>query len=258
MTNFNILSIFPEFFDSFSKTSIIRSAIENKVISINNFNIRDYTKDKHKMTDDTPYGGGSGMLMKAEPILACLADVKSKFNNSYTILLTPQGRPLKQDFVRELSHKQNLNLLCARYEGYDERIIEHIDLELSIGDYILSGGEPAAIVLLDAIARNIDGVLGNDTSLDEESFSDMLLEYPQYTRPEIVPCLKMNSVPKVLLSGNHAEIKKWRRLQSIIRTQEKRPDLITEAKLNPEEKKFLDRYINKKLSTNELEFLKGN
>lgn len=256
---FNILTIFPDFFDSFKETSIINSAIKNNFIDINTFNIRDFAEDKHKMTDDYPFGGGSGMVMKAEPVAKCLDSVMEKFPSSFNILLSPQGKVFNQSIAKEFSTKKNINIICPRYEGIDERIHSKIDMELSIGDFILSGGEVAACVVIDATARLIKGVLGNETSLDEESFHDGLLEYPQYTRPESINLKgKDLKVPKILLSGNHGEIYKWRRVHSLIRTAQKRPDLLLSVKLNKVEKDFIDRYLTNKLTSDELEFIKGN
>jgi len=279
MMHFNVLTLFPEFFDSFKEVSIIKNAIAKKKISIDAFNIRNQTTDKHKITDDAPFGGGSGMIMKAEPILKSIDMVKEKQPESRIILLTPKGIPFNQELAQKLSELKSITFVCPRYEGVDERVITKIDLEISLGDYIISGGEAAAMVMIDAISRLIKGVLGNSSSLDEETFNGSLLEYPQYTRPESLPTelikndsttssaiksttgifhlLQKSEVPKVLLSGNHAEIKKWRRIQSIVQTYLKRPDLLKKAILSKEEKIFLKKYSSKKLSIHELKLLKG-
>jgi tRNA (guanine37-N1)-methyltransferase len=275
---FDILTLFPEFFSSFKETSIIKNAIRKKLISIKTHNIRSYAKGKHKVTDDAPFGGGSGMVMKAEPILSCLEKIKTQKPESTTILLSPKGITFSQELAKGLAKKKSITLICPRYEGVDERVMVDVDMELSIGDYIISGGEGAAMIVVDAVSRMIDGVLGNKNSLDEESFNEFLLEYPQFTRPEVLPgpalsqtqklsslasqtgsfhLLPKREVPKVLLSGNHELIKKWRRQKSIIETLKKRPDLLKKANLTKEDKKFLKKYMSKKLSIDELKFIKG-
>ena len=216
-----ILTIFPEYVQSCLSYSIIGRAIENNLIEINVINIRDFALDKHKMTDDSPYGGGAGMVMKPEPIFNAFDSISGEY---HSILMTPQGKRLDQDKVIELSDHKNLVLLCGHYEGVDQRVRDElIDEELSIGDYILTGGELPALVLVDAISRYIPEVLGNKESLLEESFTDDMLEYPNYTRPSIYRGLE---VPKVLLSGNHQEIAKWRRQKSLEKTKRVRQDLI--------------------------------
>lgn len=222
--NFDILTIFPEYFETFVNHSIIGRAVANEIIAINPVNIRDFSLNKHKSTDDVPYGGGSGMLMTVQPVIdayksiSCNRDKKSK-----VIYLSPQGRLLTQEIAQELSTEENLILLCGNYEGIDERIIDSIvDEEISIGDYVLTGGELAAAVLIDCVARLIPGVLGDDESSVDESHSNYLLEYPQYTRPAIYDGME---VPEILLSGHHANIEKWRHDQSLLRTYNKRPDL---------------------------------
>jgi tRNA (guanine37-N1)-methyltransferase len=194
---------------------------------------REYTTDRHRMTDDYPYGGGQGMVMKPEPLIAAIEDVKTKVSQAKVILLSPQGRVFNQALATELAKEEELVLICGRYEGVDERVKNFIDEEISIGDYTISGGEPAAIVLIDAVSRLIPGVLGNAKSAGDESFSDGLLEYPQYTRPEEFRGAK---VPEALLSGDHERIREWRRQMSVQQTWKRRPDLIGSVELSPEEK----------------------
>lgn len=218
----DILTIFPQMFAGPFAESIIKRAREKGLVAINLVNIRDYSRDKHKSVDDYPYGGGAGMVMKPEPVFLATEAVRGK--NSRVILLSPQGEVLRQEKVRELARRPHLILICGHYEGVDERIRERlVDEEISIGDYILTGGELPAMVLVDAVVRLIPGVLGTPVSLEEESFSRDLLEYPQYTRPREFRGLQ---VPEILLSGNHQEVARWRREQAIRRTLEKRPDLL--------------------------------
>ena len=238
MIKFDILTIFPEMFSSPLNFSLIKKAQEKGLLNINLHDIRNWAHDKHKMTDDSPYGGGCGMVMKVEPVEKALAAIKDRETQSQVILMTPQGRPLTQKIVTELSEKKQLIIFCGRYEGVDERISTNlVDREISIGDYILTGGELPALVLIDAVSRLIPGVLGNAQSTDNESFSHGLLEYPQYTRPAIY---KGWSVPDVLISGNHAEIELWRRRESIRRTYRRRPDLLKGIDLSTEDIKILE------------------
>ncbi len=217
---FDILTLFPEMFKPLEE-SIIGRAKENDKIEINLTNIRDFSKDKHKHVDDTPYGGGAGMVMRADVVYDAYKSVEDK--NAKVIYLTPQGKALNQAKVEELAKEQHLILLCGHYEGIDQRVIEKINPEeISIGDYVLTGGELPAMILVDSISRYVDGVL-NKESIEEESFSNGLLEYPQYTRPEVFEGI---SVPEVLLSGNHQNIAKWRKEKSLEITKNKRPDLI--------------------------------
>lgn len=233
---FDILTIFPDFFESPLKQSILGKAIEKGLIDVGIHNIRDFALDKHNTTDDSPYGGGDGMVMKAEPIVRAVEAVKgSRKSEVKVILATPQGRQLNQHIAAELAQSSNLIIICGRYEGVDERVKELVvDMEVSIGDYVLSGGEIPALVIVDAVTRLIPGVLGSDMSAGDDSFSEGLLEYPQYTRPESFRGL---TVPDILLSGNHQKIKNWRRRESIKRTLERRPDLLEKAQLTEEEKK---------------------
>lgn len=238
---FDILTLFPNMFSSPFQESIIGRAIKNGIIEIRTINIRDFSTDKHKTVDDIPYGGGHGMVMKVEPIVRAIRWVKSQDPSSWTIYLSPQGKPLNQKKVEELSKKSHLILICGRYEGVDERVREfYIDEEISIGDYILTGGELAAMVLIDSVSRLIPGVLGTEESAKEESFKDFLLEYPQYTRPFD---FEGHKVPEVLVSGNHLAISEWRRKEAIKRTYKKRPDLLANAILTDEDKSFIEELI---------------
>lgn len=222
---FYVLTLFPDMINEAVNHSILKKSIENDIININAINIRDFSNNKHKKTDDYPYGGGCGMVMTPEPIFNSYLSIKDKINkNTKVIYLSPQGAVFNQQLAQSLSKEQDLVLLCGHYEGVDERIIEEIVTdEISVGDYVLTGGEIPALILIDSVSRLIDGVLGSKDSSVDESFSNNLLEYPQYTRPQI---FKDKKVPDVLLSGNHKEIEKWRYEQSLIRTKKKRPDLL--------------------------------
>jgi tRNA (guanine37-N1)-methyltransferase len=239
--HFHVITIFPEFFTSPLSVSLLNKAREKGAVSCIVHNLRDYTVGKHRSTDDTPYGGGPGMIMKPEPVGKALEEVCQSLFHPWRILLSPQGIPLTQKKVAELADRETLVLVCGRYEGIDERIRTFVDEEISIGDYILSGGETAALVVIDAVARLVPGVLGRQESTVHESFTDSLLEYPQYTRPEEFRQLR---VPDVLLSGNHAEIARWRRRQSLLRTRARRPDLLDRANLSAEEKQWLSKESN--------------
>lgn len=217
---FDILTLFPEMFEGI-KQSIIGKAIEKDLIEVNLINIRDFSKDKHKKVDDTPYGGGAGMVMKPDVVYDAYSSIKS--DNSKVIYLSPKGKTLNQEKVKELSKEDHIILLCGHYEGIDQRVLDEIvDEEISIGDYVLTGGEIPAMVLIDSVSRYVDGVITKE-SVEEESFSNGLLEYPQYTRPEVFLNRK---VPEVLLSGHHENIKKWREEQSLEITRHNRPDLL--------------------------------
>ena len=229
--NIHIMTLFPEMFDSL-KQSILGRAIKNNIISINAVNIRDYAFNKHNKVDDYTYGGGAGMLMQAEPVYQChkaiaenikSQDSESCENKVRTVYLTPQGKVLNQELAQELAKEDELILLCGHYEGIDERVLEEIVTDyISIGDYVLTGGELPAMVLIDTVSRFVEGVLNNDESAMIESFSDGLLEYPQYSRPEEWHDKK---VPEILMSGHHENVEKWRFEQSLLRTKERRPDL---------------------------------
>ena len=224
----DILTLFPEMFPGPFGVSIIKRAVDAGLVSLNIYNIRDYTHDKHHTVDDYAYGGGAGMILKPEPVFEAVESVKEE-DTCPVILLTPQGRPFSQPVAHELAAHDRLILICGRYEGVDERVREHLVTdEISIGDYVLSGGELAAMVVVEAVVRLLPGVLGSEESLAEDSHTGGLLEYPQYTRP---PVFRGWSVPEVLLSGNHAQIAKWRREQAIRRTKERRPELLDRVSL---------------------------
>ncbi|HEY6873712.1 MAG TPA: tRNA (guanosine(37)-N1)-methyltransferase TrmD [Geobacteraceae bacterium] len=234
---FDILTLFPGMFDGPFAESIIKRAVEDGLIEIRLHNIRDYAFDRHRTADDYPYGGGAGMVMKPEPLAACIGKVREDRQKARVILTTPQGRPFNQELAGELALEEELLVICGRYEGVDERVRElFVDDEISIGDFVLTGGEIAAMVLVDAVSRLIPGVLGCGDSAAGDSFSDGLLEYPQYTRPAEFRGL---GVPDVLLSGNHQEIARWRRRMALQRTWLKRPDLLAAARLTEEDDKYL-------------------
>lgn len=218
---FDVLTLFPEMFETL-KESVIGKALERKIIEINTINIRDFSKNKHKKVDDTPYGGGAGMVMMPDVVYDSYMSIPHK-ENAKVIYLSPKGKVLNQQKVEELSKQEHLILLCGHYEGIDQRVLDEIvDEEISIGDYVLTGGELPAMVLIDSVSRYVEGVL-NKESVSEESFTNGLLEYPQYTRPEVFLNKK---VPEILLSGHHENIKKWRREQSLEITKQKRPELL--------------------------------
>jgi tRNA (guanine37-N1)-methyltransferase len=233
MLKFTVITLFPQMFASTLGHSILKKAQEKSLISVRLVDLRDYTIDRHRTADDSPYGGGHGMVMKAEPLVAAIEEIRKNARTARVILLSPKGRVFIQKDAARLACETEIVLVCGRYEGIDARIDSFIDEELSIGDYTLSGGEPAATVVIDAVSRLIPGVLGNENSAAEESFSDGLLEYPQYTRPEEFRGVK---VPKVLLSGDHDRIKRWRREMSLRLTRERRPDLLAKASLTGEER----------------------
>ena len=217
---FDILTLFPEMFEAI-KTSIIGKAEERNLIDINITNIRDFSEDKHKKVDDTPYGGGAGMVIKPDVVYSAYKSIATK--NARVIYMSPQGKTLNQSKVEELSKQEHLIILCGHYEGIDQRVLDTIvDEEISIGDYVLTGGEIPAMVLIDTVSRYVDGVL-SENSKDEESFSNGLLEYPQYTRPEV---FRDKKVPDILISGHHENIQKWRQEKSLEITRQKRPDLL--------------------------------
>jgi tRNA (guanine37-N1)-methyltransferase len=231
MMKIDILTLFPEFFDNFLKTSIIKRAHAKKVVKIATTNIRDFTTDKHKRVDDYGFGGGAGLVMKVQPIFDALKKVNKR--GAYVIMTSPRGIPLTQKLVKELKTKKQLIIICGHYEGIDERVLEKVDLEISTGDYILTGGEIPAMVITDAVTRLLAGAITKE-SLDEESFENGLLEYPQYTQPREYNGLK---VPEILFSGNHNAIKRWRLKESLRKTQINRPDLL---KLRPIDKLELE------------------
>lgn len=230
----NILTLFPEMFSIFEH-SIIGRARENKIIDIDVLNIRDFTLNKHKKVDDAPYGGGAGMVMAPQPLVDAIRHAKEN-NSGKVIFLGPRGKTFNQEMANELSKEQNLTFICGHYEGIDERVYKHIDMEISLGDFVLTGGEMAAIPVIDSVLRLIPGVLGKEESFMEESFYNGLLEYPQYTRPED---FEGDKVPDILLSGHHENIRKWRRLQSLKLTKERRPDMYSKISLTKEDIKIL-------------------
>lgn len=240
---FDIFTILPEVFPPYLESSMLLRARQRGLIDVRVHNIRDYTHDKHHMTDDTPYGGGGGMVMKPEPVFEAVESVLRRDSGQPSllpvpvILLTPQGRVFNQRIAEELSRHERIALLCGRYEGVDERIREHLATdEISVGDYVLTGGELPALLMIDAIARLIPGVLGDPDGAQDDSHSMGLLEYPHYTRP---PEFRGWGVPEVLLSGDHAKIETWRREQALLRTLNKRPDMLLTADLSEADKKYL-------------------
>jgi len=233
---FHILTLFPEFFASSLGSTMLQKAQERCAVEFVLHNIRDYAEDKHRVTDDSPYGGGPGMVMKPEPVVAALEALAADAERPWRVLLSPQGRLFTQERAAALAQRPALALVCGRYEGVDERVRQFVDEELSIGDFILSGGEAAALVVIDAVSRLVPGALGCDTSAADESFSAGLLEYPQYTRP---PEFRGLAVPEVLLSGDHRAIARWRRQEALRRTLERRPDLLERAALSEEDWAFL-------------------
>jgi tRNA (guanine37-N1)-methyltransferase len=239
--NFEVLTLFPGIFDGPLNESILKRGRENGLLNVAVRNIRDYTEDKHKTADDSPYGGGAGMVLKAGPIFSAIEAIHTEYPGEklLTILLSPQGRLFDQKRAEELSEeKKRVVLLCGHYEAIDERVVEAlVDEEISIGDYVLTGGELAALVVIDAAARLLPGVLGDEESAYRDSFGDGLLDHPHYTRPAV---FRGRKVPDVLLSGNHADIEKWRRRESLKATFMKRPDLLAAAYLSDEDRKMLD------------------
>ncbi|MBE6051157.1 MAG: tRNA (guanosine(37)-N1)-methyltransferase TrmD [Clostridium sp.] len=230
----SVLTLFPEMFSIFNN-SIIGRAQENNLVSLDYINIRDYTLNKHKKVDDYPYGGGAGMVMAPQPIVDSIRACR-EYNKGKVIFLGPRGKTFNQKMASELSKEKELIFICGHYEGIDERVYKHIDMEISLGDFVLTGGEMAAIPVIDSILRLVPGVLGKEESFMDESYSDGLLEYPQYTRPEE---FEGDKVPKVLLSGHHENIRKWRRKQSLLITKERRKDLYKKVELTKEDIKIL-------------------
>ncbi len=239
MEQIDVITIFPEMLTPYLDTSIIGKARERGLVSVNAHDLRDYTVDKHRTTDDTPYGGGPGMVMKIEPIAKAFETILSDGIPTRSILVTPQGKPFDQKMAEEFSGEpRRLLILCGRYEGVDERVVDqYIDDEVSVGDYVLTGGELPALVIIDASVRLLPGVLGDEGSLKDESFSWGILDYPQYTRP---PQWDGRAVPEVLLSGNHAEIERYRRKEALRRTMARRPDLLEKAGLDSNDDKLIE------------------
>ena len=242
---FHVVTIFPEMFDGLLDVGVLKRAINNRLIEVNLTDIRDFTTDKHRSVDDYQFGGGSGMLLKPDPLFKSVESIQQQQSldiNVPVILMSPQGRTLSQKIVEDLSRFENLVLICGRYEGVDERVREHLVTdEISIGDYVLSGGELAAMVLIETISRLIPGVLGSIESAEDDSFTSELLQNPQYTRPAV---FRDWSVPEVLLSGDHKEIEKWRRQEALRRTHQRRPDLLDKNKLTKDELNFIKELDN--------------
>ena len=240
MMNYYVLTLFPDMIYNGCDTSILGRAIEKKLISLEAIDIRSYSQNKHLKVDDYPYGGGAGMVMQAQPIYDACMDLQKKIGKKPRIIyMTPQGRVFNQTIAEQLSKEEDLVFLCGHYEGIDERVLELVVTDyLSAGDYVLTGGELPAMMMIDCISRLVPGVLNNEVSADIESFHDNLLEYPQYTRPEV---FMGKRVPEVLLSGHHAKIEQWRREQSIERTLKWRPDLLEQANLTEKEQKYLEK-----------------
>jgi tRNA (guanine37-N1)-methyltransferase len=237
MVQFDIITLFPSMFESPLSEGIISKAQKKGLIDIRVHDLREYTEDRHRTADDTPYGGGAGMVMKAEPLVRAIEAIKLPTGNTRTVFLTPQGALLKQERAKKLSAYSQLIILCGRYEGIDERVLSFVDEEISIGDFVLTGGEIAAMAVLDVVARLVPGVVGDAASVSEDTFSNFLLKYPQYTRPDNFRGL---SVPEILLSGDHKKIAEWRSAESLKRTLKRRPDLIEKADLTDKEKKQLE------------------
>lgn len=238
--NYHVLTLFPEMIEQGLHTSIIGRAMEKGLLSLDAVNIRDFSTDKHKRVDDYIYGGGAGLLMQAEPVYQAYLSVKEKIGKTPRVIyMTPQGQVFHQKLAEELAQEEDLVFLCGHYEGIDERVLEEIVTDnVSIGDYVLTGGELPAMVMIDAISRHVPGVLNNEDSAGEDSFSNQLLEYPQYSRPEV---WHDKQVPPVLLSGHHGKVDAWRREQSLLRTFQRRPELLEQADLSEQDWKFLER-----------------
>jgi len=237
MVEIKILTIFPRVFDSFLLYGNPARAVEAGLLNIEAVDLRDFCGDRHKSTDDYPYGGGTGMIMKPEPVVRGIGSLKGRMKTPLVVLMTPQGKLFDQSTAERLACSESLLLVCGRYEGFDERIRAFVDEEISVGDYILSGGETAAMVLIDAVSRLVPGVLGADSHVEGESFYDGLLEYPQYTRP---PVFEEMEVPEVLLGGHHEKIRKWRKKQALERTLARRPDLLKDRVFDPEEQELFE------------------
>jgi tRNA (guanine37-N1)-methyltransferase len=239
----DVVTIFPEMFPGPLAASVVGTAQERGLLELRAHDLRDFTHDRHRTTDDTPYGGGPGMVMKVEPLFEALDHVQALEDAAgFVIAFTPAGTPFSADLAIELAEKDRLVFVCGRYEGIDERVIEQADLELSIGDYVLTGGELAAMVVVDAVVRHLPGALGHENSTADESFADGLLEYPQYTRPATYRGM---DVPEVLLSGDHERIRRWRREQSLRKTARVRPDLLARRSLSETEREIVDDEMNR-------------
>ncbi len=239
--HFDVISLFPEMIISGASYGVVGKALEKGLVTLSVWNPRDYTHDKHRTVDDRPYGGGPGMVMKHQPLKDALGKAKEAYsNNAKVVYLSPQGRPIRQSLFEQVSKQEQLILIAGRYEGVDERFIEsYCDEEWSLGDFVISGGELAALVVIDGITRLIPGVLGAEESANQDSHVNGLLDYPHYTRPETIDD---NKVPEILLSGNHVEIARWRLKQSLGKTWKKRPDLLQSKKLTIEQQKLLEEF----------------
>ena len=240
---FEIVSIFPAMIEQALATGVVGRAIERGTLTVAVHDLRDFTTDRHRVVDDMPFGGGPGMVLKPEPLfkaLATIAERRGPGERAWVVLTSPQGTPFTQAVARRLSHEAHVVLICGRYEGVDERVRARVDEEISIGDYVLSGGELAALVIVDAVARLVPGVVGDEQSVVDDSFSRGLLDFPQYTRPAD---LENDTVPDVLLSGNHAEIRRWRKRAAVTRTFERRPELLATAALDEEEQEILRQLV---------------
>ncbi|MED5502670.1 MAG: tRNA (guanosine(37)-N1)-methyltransferase TrmD [Pseudomonadota bacterium] len=236
--NYNIITIFPDLIDAFSDTGFIKRSIKNNIININIINLREYSASKHKRVDEKTYGGGPGMVMQYQPIYDAIENIK---DSGPIIYLSPQGEPLTQAKLKKLSYEENLTLLCGRYEGIDQRAVDDlVDEEISLGDYVISGGESASMVLLEGITRLIPGAVDDEESVNQDSFQAGILDYPHYTKPEKINDMK---IPDVLISGNHEKIEIWRRKQALGLTWRKRPELLKNVKLSKEDDKLLKEYI---------------
>ncbi len=236
---FDVLTLFPGMFSSPLQESILGRAIKQELLQVRTHNLRDWAEGKHLSTDDAPYGGGDGMVMKPEPIARAIADLKRKSLGTKVLMMSPQGVPFRQQHARSLAAESGLIFLCGRYAGFDERVREAlVDAEFSIGDFVLTGGELPAMVMIDAISRHLPGVLGSSDSAENDSFGDGLLESPQYTRPAVFNGM---AVPEILLSGDHGKVASWRREQQLLRTLQRRPDLLESVTLSAEDKKILER-----------------
>lgn len=234
---FDVLTLFPAMFESPFAASILGKALEKGLIQLSAHNLRDWASGRHKVTDDMPYGGGAGMVMKPEPVSAAIQDLRRQTPGSRVVMMTPQGKTFRQDDARELSTQTGLIFVCGRYEGFDERIRSMVDAEYSLGDFVLTGGELPAMVMIDAVARLLPGVLGSSGSAEGDSYADGLLEFPHYTRPADFNGMR---VPDILLSGNHEAIARWRRRQQLQRTLVRRPDLLDSAPLSAEDRALLE------------------
>ena len=239
----DVVTLFPQMFDAVSQYGITRRAVEQGIVELGAWNPRDYTHDRHRTVDDRPYGGGPGMLMKVQPLRDALHDARAASGGrAHVVYLSPQGRPLTQQGVRELASREHLVLIAGRYEGVDERFLEtEVDAEWSIGDYVLSGGELGAMVIIDTVTRLLPGALGHEDSAEQDSFSEGLLDYPHYTRPEV---FEGKTVPAILLSGDHQAIARWREKQSLGRTWLRRPDLLAAMELSDEQHDLLQQFIH--------------